>query len=143
MSNMEGENTNSKDINRIRCVECGTNLELSDNECPNCGSTKKTGGHIHFERKLKTQMCLKATIDGEHEAHMSPQSWTILGLILAFVIPPLFYAVFSILTICFWYKLLIWLSIIIVAFFLTKSYKINMFLRSVADKAYGKRKIKG
>ncbi len=72
---------------------------------------------------------------------MNPQSWTILGLILAFVIPVLFYAVFSVLTIHFGFKILIWLGLILIAFFLTRSYRIIMWLRSLADKAYDKRKM--
>ena len=77
---------------------------------------------------------------------MSPQSWAMFGLILGFLIPPIFYAVFSILTIGFWYKLLIWLGAILIPFFLAYKYriiwyKIIMLLRFIADKTYGKHKI--
>ena len=75
-----------------------------------------------------------------HEAHMNPESFTILALILGFIIPPTFYAIFSILTISFWYKLLIWLGIILIAFCLTRSYYFIILLRFIADKAYGKHK---
>jgi len=103
--------------------------------CPKCGSLKRS-----FNKKAEVKVGLKPDVSGVHEAHMSLQSWVIFGLMLGFVIPPIFYAVFSILTIGFWYKLLIWLGIVIIAFFLTRFYKIIMFLRFIADKAYGKHK---
>ena len=104
--------------------------------CPKCGSLKRI-----FNEELKDGIRVGDTVGGVHEAHMSPQSWAILGLILALIIPPMFYAVFSMLTIYFWYKLLIWLGIILIAFCLTRSYRIIRLLRFVADKAYGKHKL--
>ncbi len=104
--------------------------------CPQCGSLKRS-----FNKKVEANIVVKAGVSGVHEAHMNPQSWAIFGLILGFVIPPIFYAVFSILTIGFWYKLLIWLGMILTAFYLTRSYTIIRLLRFIADKAYGKRKI--
>lgn len=68
--------------------------------CPKCGSLKRS-----FNEKVEANIVAKAGVSGVHEAHMNPQSWAIFGLILGFVIPPIFYAVFSILTIGFWYKL--------------------------------------
>ena len=146
MSNIEEEKPTQKGLEGIRCGECGTRLKESDKECPNCGSTKKTSGPIHFVRTAKTSIGLKATASAVHKAHMSPQSWAVFGLILGFVIPPIFYAVFSILTIGFWYKLLIWLGVILIPFFLAYKYriiwyKIIVLLRFIADKTYGKRKI--
>jgi len=103
--------------------------------------TKKANGPIHFVRKAKVSIGVTATGIAVHKARMSPESWAILGLILGFVIPPIFYAVFSILAIWFWYKLLIWLGIILIVFCFTRSYKIIMLLRLIADKAYGKHKV--
>ena len=146
MPNMEEGKPNKKELKRIRCAECGTRLKETDKVCPNCGSTKKTRGPIHFVRTGKTSIGLKATASAVHEAHMSPQSWAVFGLILGFVIPSIFYAVFSILTISFWYKLLIWLGVILIPFFLAYKYriiwyKIIVLLRFIADKTYGKHKI--
>ena len=137
-----GEESGKKDPKEVRCGECGTRFKGSDKaKCPRCGSTKKADGPINSVRKVEANIVVKARVSGVHEAHMSPQSWTIFGLMLGFVIPPIFYAVFSILTIGFWYKLLIWLGIILTAFYLTRSYTIIRLLRFIADKAYGKRKI--
>jgi len=86
---------------------------------------------------------LKESKSAVHEAHMSPVSWTIYGLFLGFVIPPTFYAVFSMLAFSFGYKLLIWLGVI--SFFggLLRIHKFIRFLRYLGDKAYGKRIIGG
>jgi uncharacterized protein (DUF983 family) len=116
----------------------GDDLDQKSGErkpCPKCGSLKRI-----FNVEARDGIALGDSVSGVHEAHMSPQSWTIFGLILGFIIPPIFYAVFSILTICFWYKLLIWLGVILIAFYLTRSYTIIRLLRFIADKAYGKRK---
>ncbi|GAI07546.1 unnamed protein product, partial [marine sediment metagenome] len=43
------------------CAECGLRLKVSDKVCPNCGSTKKTRGPIHFVRKAEVQIGVKAT----------------------------------------------------------------------------------
>jgi len=109
--------------------------------CPKCGSLKRI-----FNVKAEGKLGVKGDVSGMHEAHMSPQSWAILGLILSFVIPPIFYAVFSILTIVFWYKLLVWLGVILIPFFLAYKYriiwyKIIMLLRFIADKTRGEHKI--
>jgi len=146
MSNIDEEKLTQKGLEGIRCGECGIRLKESDKECPNCGSTKKTHGPINSVRKAAVQIGVKATASAVHKAHMSPQSWAVFGLILGFVIPPIFYAVFSILTIGFWYKLLIWLGVIIIPFFLAYKYriiwyKIIVLLRFIADKTYGKHKL--
>ncbi len=105
--------------------------------CPKCGSLKRV-----FNEKPEDKIRVKVGASGMHEAHMNPQSWAILGLVLGFVIPLIFYIVFLILTIGFWYKLLIWLGIILIVFCFTRSYKIIMLLRLIAAKAYGKHKFK-
>lgn len=136
----KGEKSNKE--NEVRCLGCGKRFKGNDKtKCPYCGSTKKADGPIHFDREAKVEIGFSVSGGAVHETHMSPQSWTIFALILGLVIPPTFYAVFSILPICFWYKLLIWLGIILIAFFLTRSYTTIKFLRFIADKAYGKRKI--
>jgi len=141
MANVEEEKPNKKELEGIRCAECGTRLKESDKECPNCGSTKKTRGPIHFVRTAKAVIGLRALGTAVHEVHMTKDSWTVLGLILGFIIPPLFYGVFSILTICFWYKVLIWLFIMLIAFCLTRFYIVIKSLKYIANKASGKRKI--
>jgi hypothetical protein len=80
---------------------------------------------------------LNPTLTAVHTARMSAKSWTIFGLLLGFIMPPVFHVVFSILTICFWYKLLIWLGIVIVLFSLMRSYRFLRFLRFIGDKAFG------
>ena len=47
----------------LRCAECGTRLKDSDKECPNCGSTKKTRGPIHFVRRAEVQIGLEIFFD--------------------------------------------------------------------------------
>jgi uncharacterized protein (DUF983 family) len=128
----------------VTCGDCGYVFHGDDIDqksgkrkpCPKCGSLKRA-----FTVKAEAKIGIKAGVSGVHEAHMDPQSWTIFGLILAFIITPTFYAVFSILTIGFWYKLLIWLGLIFVAFGLTRSYNVIRFLRFIAKKAYGRRKL--
>jgi uncharacterized protein (DUF983 family) len=135
--------------NSVSCGNCGYVFHGDDSDqesgkrkpCPKCGSLNRA-----FNVKMEAKIGLKAGFSGVHEAHMNSQSWTILGLILGIVIPPISYAVFSMLTINFWYKLLIWLGIILVPFILAYKYriiwyKIIMLLRSLADKTYGKHKI--
>jgi len=141
MPNMEEGKPNKKELKRIRCVECGEVLKESDKECPKCGSTNRTSGPIHFKRTLKAAIGISTIGSAVHEIHMTQDSWTVLGSILGFVIPPLFYAIFSMLTICFWYKALIWLGIMFLAFFLTRSYIVIKSCRFIRDKASGKRKI--
>jgi hypothetical protein len=138
---MEEGKPNKKEPDRIRCAECGIRLKESDKECPNCGSTKKTSGPIHFVRTAQVAIGIRALGSAVHEIHMTRDSWTVLGLILGFIIPLLFYVIFSILTICFWYKVLIWLGIAFIAFCFTRIYIIIKSLRFIADKASGKRKI--
>ena len=109
--------------------------------CPKCGSLKRI-----FNEELTNGFVAGDSPGGVHEAHMNPQSWTILGLIVGLLLPPIYYAVYEILSISFWYKLLIWLSIIITPFLLACRCRIIwhgiiMSLRWMADKAYGKRKI--
>jgi hypothetical protein len=74
---------------------------------------------------------------------LNPLSWTIYGLILGLVVPPLFYGIFEKLTICLYYKVLIWLGV--VSFFgaLLRCQCFIRFLNYLGDKAYGKRTIKG
>jgi hypothetical protein len=130
----------------VECRDCGktfNNLDQplsKDNPCPNCGSFEgivKVGINATLEPH--------GDLDRIHITRMSAELWTILGVILGVVIPLIFYAVFSILTISFWYKLLIWLGIILIPFFFAYRYrviwyKIIMLLRSLADKTYGKQK---
>ena len=142
---VEKEVTTPKD-DRLRCAECGRRLDENDKVCPNCGSKEKTNGHIDFRKTSQTKITVSTKVGGTHEAHMNPQSWTLLGVILAFIIPPIFYAVFSILEINFWYKFLIWLGVIIIPFSFAYKYriiwyKIIMLLRSLAAITYGKHKI--
>jgi hypothetical protein len=141
MPNMEEGKPNKKEPRRLRCAECGTRLENNDKACPNCGSTKKTRGPIHFVRMAQVAIGLRLVTSAVHEIHMTPDSWTVLGLILSFIIPPLFYGIFSMLTICFWYKVLIWLGVAFIAYCLTRIYIVIKSLRFIADKASGKRKI--
>jgi uncharacterized protein (DUF983 family) len=127
----------------VACGDCGYVFHGDDVEkgsgkrkpCPKCGSLKRA-----FNVKAKVKIGIKAEVSGVHEAHMDPQSWAIFGLILGLIITPIFYAVFSLLAISFWYKLIIWLGVILVAFCLTRSYNIIRFLRFIAKKAYGRRK---
>jgi hypothetical protein len=137
----EEEKPTKKEPEKLRCAECGLRLKESDTVCPNCGSTKKTSGPIHFVRTAQVAIGLRSFASAVHEIHMTQDSWVVLGLILGFVIPPLFHAIFWILTISFWYKLLIWLGIIFIAFCLTRTYIFIKSLRYVADKASGKRKV--
>ena len=44
-----------------RCAECGLRLKESDKVCPNCGSTKKTRGPIHFVKEATVPIGLTAT----------------------------------------------------------------------------------
>jgi rubredoxin len=135
--------------NSVSCGNCGYIFKgnVSDQEpgkrkpCPECGSIKRA-----FNVKTETKIGVTATIGGVYEVHMNPQSWTLLGVILAFIIPPIFYAVFSILTIDFWYRLLIWLGVIIIPFSIAYKfriiwYKIIILLRNLAKITYGKNKI--
>jgi alanyl-tRNA synthetase len=43
---------------QLRCAECGLRLKESDEKCPNCGSTKKTHGPIHFDIKVEDGITL-------------------------------------------------------------------------------------
>jgi len=45
----------------VRCAECGTRLKESDKVCPNCGSTKKTRGPIHFVRTAEVHIGVKTS----------------------------------------------------------------------------------
>ncbi len=142
-----GEESDKKEPKEVRCGECGTRFKGSDKaKCPSCGSTKKADGPINFVREAKVVIGVSAIGSAVHEVHMTRDSWTVLGLLLGFVIPPLFYVIFSMLTISFWYKLLIWLGIILIPFFLAYKYRIIWYkiitlLRFIADKTYGKHKI--
>jgi len=55
----------------LRCAECGTRLKESDKVCPNCGSTKKTYGPIHFVKEAELKLGLKVTASAE--AGRAPQ----------------------------------------------------------------------
>jgi len=57
---------------QVRCAECGTRLKESDKKCPNCGSTKKARGPIHFVRKAKVKIGVKATASAVRKAHITP-----------------------------------------------------------------------
>ncbi len=57
---------------QVRCAECDTRLKESDIECPNCGSTKKTYGPLHFDRELKTKIGLKANMRAVHRTGEPP-----------------------------------------------------------------------
>ena len=128
----------------VKCGNCGYLFHGDDLDqesgkrkpCPKCGSLKR-----NFTKKVEANIVVKAGVSGVHEAHMNAQSWAIFGFILGFAIPPIFYVVFSLLTLYFWYKLLIWLGVVLIAFFLTKCYTTHKCLRWLADKAYGKHKI--
>jgi alanyl-tRNA synthetase len=52
---------------QARCAECGTRLKDDDKECPNCGSTKKTYGPIHFVRKAAVKIGVDAAVSVEHK----------------------------------------------------------------------------
>jgi hypothetical protein len=86
---------------------------------------------------------------GEHksvqlEEHMSPVSWTIYGVILGIVIPPIFYAVFSMPAFSFYYKFLIWLVVIFFfGWLLLRIRNTRKFLNYLGKKAYGKHIIEG
>ena len=138
---MEEAKPNKVEPARMRCAECGTRLKDSDKGCPNCGSTERTSGPIHFVRRVQVALGVRAFSTAVHEIHMTPESWTILGLILGFVIPPLFYGIFYLLTIYFWYKVLIWLGIAFIVFSLTRTYILIKSLRYIEEKGSGRRKI--
>jgi alanyl-tRNA synthetase len=59
---MEGQKEKARE-GQERCAECGTRLKESDKECPNCGSTKRTRGAIHFERTAELKLGLKVAAD--------------------------------------------------------------------------------
>jgi len=66
-----------------RCTNCGTKLKDSDEKCPNCGSTERSYGPIHFERELKTQIGLKASMQTEFVGyHSLSQKASIIGLLV-------------------------------------------------------------
>ena len=104
--------------------------------CPNCGSVIR-----NQTRKADVSIGLKAGVGGILKTYMTPESWTILGLILGLVTPPIFYIVFTFIDTCIGYKLLIWLGVILIIFFLTRSFMFIHFLRWIADKTYGKKEI--
>ena len=49
----------------LRCANCGLRLKESDKKCPNCGSTEKTRGPIHFFVEAKSEIGLRATASAE------------------------------------------------------------------------------
>jgi DNA-directed RNA polymerase subunit RPC12/RpoP len=136
------EKSNNQESDRIRCAECGTRLKDTDKECPNCGSTAKTRGPINFVRTAQVAIGIRSFSTVVSTIHMTSDSWTVLGVILGFIIPPLFYGIFTVLTIFFWYKVLIWLGITLIVFWLTRTYLVIKSLR-ILGKATGKRKFKG
>lgn len=137
-----GKKITKKEPQEVRCGDCGTRFKGSKKtKCPSCGSTKKANGPIHFVREATATIGLTATASVVHKARMSPESWTIFGLILGLVMPPAFYAVFYILAIALWYKILIWIGVIFIAFCLTRNYRVIKCLRFIGDKAYGKHKL--
>jgi len=46
---------------QARCAECGTRLKEGDKKCPNCGSTKRTYGPIHFVRTAEVSIGITTT----------------------------------------------------------------------------------
>jgi alanyl-tRNA synthetase len=54
---------------QARCAECGTRLKKNDEKCPNCGSSKKAYGPIHFVREAVVTLGLKADTQVKHEIH--------------------------------------------------------------------------
>ena len=134
----------------MKCGKCGYAFHVDDlhqesgkrKPCPKCGSTKRIYDETGHEQKIKVVVGGSAT----YEAHMDSKLWTIFGVILGLVIPPIFYVVFSVITIVIWYKVLIWLGLILIPLLLAYRYriiwhKLIMFLRFFADKTYGKEKI--
>jgi len=55
----------------LRCAECGTRLKESDKKCPNCGSTEKTRGSIHFVRTAEVKLGLKVSASAVHKPHIT------------------------------------------------------------------------
>lgn len=128
----------------VRCGNCGYVFHDDDIDkasgnrkpCPKCSSLKR-----HYYHKAEVKIGVKTEMLAVLKTPMDSQSWTILGLILAFVLPPTFLVVFSILKINFGYKLLVWFGIIVITFFLTRCFIFIKFLRWIVEKAYGKRTI--
>jgi hypothetical protein len=75
------------------------------------------------------------------KTQMTDRSWTVFGVLLGLIIPPAFYSVFDVLTICLGYKVLIWAGVI---FFLAGLLRCGAFIKllnRLGDWAYSKRTV--
>jgi DNA-directed RNA polymerase subunit RPC12/RpoP len=127
--------------NSANCGDCGYIFHGDDVDqetgkrrpCPKCGSLKRIlFGKVEMKSsgKLVTNLIL--------QTNMTPESWTILGLFLGLIIPPIFFIVFTMLDVNIGYKLLIWLGVILAIFSLTRCFRFIKFLKRFANKSYGK-----
>lgn len=104
-----------------------------------------------YDEKSREQRILtphRATVT--FKPMMDPKSWTILAIIVSIGVPPLFYWVFEVLTIGFWYSLLVWLVIwavpISLAYLDSKywgrrlQFKLILHLRWIANNVFGEGK---
>ncbi|MFC1866052.1 alanine--tRNA ligase [Chloroflexota bacterium] len=63
---MAGQREKAK-TGRLRCANCGKRLKNNDEVCPNCGSTEKTYGVIHFSVEAEANIGLKAVASVSHK----------------------------------------------------------------------------
>jgi predicted nucleic-acid-binding Zn-ribbon protein len=130
----------------VKCQHCGYTIDDDydiDKEtgkhkpCPKCGCLARITDETGKEQIIKAQNGYNGILDRK----MTSESWTIFGLFLGLIIPPVFYVVFTLIDINIGYKLLIWLGIILSIFLLTRCFSFIDFLRWIAEKSYGKHKI--
>ncbi len=69
---MAKQKEKARTVKILRCAECGTRLKETDKVCPNCGSTKKTYGPIHFVRTVEVKLGLKVSASAVHKPHIKP-----------------------------------------------------------------------